>query len=60
MLVNASSSGNIKPTIIFEKFCQFVGIDISPLAYQVTRLETYTDTAKDGDVHRFISLAEVG
>lgn len=60
MLVNASSSGNIKPTMIFEKFCQFVGVEISPMAYQVTRLETYTDIAKDGDVHRFISLADVG
>ena len=29
-LVNASSSGNIKPTMIFDKFCQYVGIDIPP------------------------------
>lgn len=60
MLVNASSSGNIKPAMVFEKFCQFAGVEISPLAYQVTRLETYTDTAKGGDDHRFIPLADVG
>ena len=60
MLVNASSSGNIKPTMIFEKFCQFAGVEISPLAYQVTRLETYTDIAKDGDTREFIPLADVG
>ena len=60
MLVNASSSGNIKPTMIFEKFCMFVGVEISPLAYQVTRLETYTDTAKNGGTHEFIPLADVG
>ncbi|MDE6740062.1 MAG: TIGR03936 family radical SAM-associated protein [Lachnospiraceae bacterium] len=60
MLVNASSSGNIKPTMVFEKLCQFAGVEISPSAYQVTRLETYTDTAKDGDDHRFIPLADAG
>ncbi|MBD5525174.1 MAG: DUF2344 domain-containing protein [Lachnospiraceae bacterium] len=60
MLVNASSSGNIKPTMVFEKLCQFAGVDISPSAYQVIRLETYTDIAKDGDDHRFIPLADVG
>lgn len=59
MLVNASSSGNIKPTMIFEKFCEFAGCEIPASAIQMTRLETYTDTAKDGDVHRFIPLAEV-
>ena len=60
MLVNASSSGNIKPTMVFEKLCQFAGVEISPSDYQVTRLETFTDTAKDGDDHRFIPLADVG
>ncbi|MCH5259260.1 MAG: DUF2344 domain-containing protein [Lachnospiraceae bacterium] len=60
MLVNASSSGNIKPTMVFEKFCEFAGIVISPPAYQVTRLETYTDIAKDGEQHHFIPLASVG
>ena len=60
MLVNASSSGNIKPTMIFEKFCEFVGIAIPSSAYQVTRLETYTDIAKDGEEHHFIPLASVG
>ncbi len=56
MLVNASSSGNIKPTMVFEKLCQFAGVEISPLAYQVTRLETYKDLAKDGEEHRFVPL----
>lgn len=60
MLVNASSSGNIKPTMVFEKFCEFAGIDILPSAYQVTRLETYTDISKEGEQHRFIPLASVG
>ena len=60
MLVNASSSGNIKPVMVFEKFCEFVGIEIPQSAYQVTRLETYTDLAKEGEEHQFIPLALVG
>lgn len=60
MLVNASSSGNIKPTMIFEKFCDFAGAGIPLETCQVTRLETYTDIAKDEKKQKFISLAEVG
>ena len=59
MLVNASSSGNIKPTMVFGKFCEFVGIEIPVSAYQVTRLETYTDLAKEGEAHQFVPLASV-
>ena len=58
MLVNASSSGSIKPSMVLEKFCQFAGVDILPSAYQVTRLETYTDLAGEGEGHRFVPLAE--
>ena len=57
MLVNASSSGNIKPTMVFEKFCEFVDVEIPTSAYQVTRLETYTDLAKEGEKHQFVPLA---
>lgn len=60
MLVNASSSGNIKPTMVFEKFCEFTRVEIPQSAYQVTRLETYTDIAKEGEKHQFIPLASVG
>lgn len=60
MLVNASSSGNIKPTMVFEKLCEFSGVEVPESAYQVTRLETYTDLAKEGEEHQFIALASVG
>ena len=59
MLVNASSSGNIKPTMIFEKFCEFTRIEVPQSLYQITRLETYTDSAKDGEAHKFVPLASV-
>ena len=57
MLVNASSSGNIKPTMVFEKFCEFVGVEILRSDYQVTRLDIYTDLAKEGEKHQFVPLA---
>lgn len=60
MLVNASSSGNIKPSMVFEKLCQFAGLALSPSACQVTRLETYADLAGEGEPHRFVPLSEVG
>lgn len=60
MLVNASSSGSIKPAMVFEKLCQFANVEIPKSAYQITRLEIYTDLAKEGEAHRFVPLAEVG
>lgn len=45
MLVNASSSGNIKPAMVMDRFCQFTGVAIPAGAYQITKLETYAETA---------------
>lgn len=56
MTVDASSSGNIKPTVVFEKFCTFAGCEIPPAAIQVTRLETYTNQAKEGDSRQLVPL----
>lgn len=60
MLVNASSSGNIKPSMVFDKFCQFAGVEIPQSAYQVVRLETYTDLPGEGEAHRFVPLSGMG
>lgn len=59
MTVDASSAGNIKPTVVFEKFCAFTGCEIPSSAIQVTRLETYADAAKEGEGHHFIPLSEI-
>lgn len=59
MLVNASSSGNIKPSMVFEKFCLFAGVEIPSSDCQVVRLETYADLAGEGDVHRLVPLSEM-
>lgn len=56
MTVDASSSGNIKPTVAFEKFCAFASCEIPSSAVQVTRLETYTNLAKEGEERRLVPL----
>ena len=40
--VDASSSGNIKPSMVLEKLFQYAGTPYDPSKYQVTRTETYT------------------
>lgn len=59
MMVNASSSGNIKPAMVMDKFCQFTGVEISERAYQITRLETYTDSVEKNGERRFIPLESI-
>ncbi len=59
MTVDASSGGNIKPTVVFEKFCAFAGCEIPPSAIQVTRLETYANLAKEGEPRQLVPLSEV-
>ncbi len=63
MLVNAGSSGNIKPGMVMEAFSAFAGVEIPPSAYQIIKLETYMDSAtNDKDrqgSHRWIPLDAV-
>lgn len=56
MTVDASSGGNIKPTVVFEKFCAYAGCEIPVSAVQITRLETYTDLAKEGEPKQLVPL----
>lgn len=56
MLVDASSSGNIKPTVVFEKLCAFACCDIPDFDVQVTRLETYANLAKEGETRHLVPL----
>lgn len=56
MTVDASSSGNIKPTVVFEKFCAFADCEIPSSSVQVTRLETYANLAKEGEPRQLVPL----
>ena len=59
MLVDASSSGNIKPTLLLEALYSFIGKEFDPLAIQITREETYTDIGDNGE-RNLVPLDAVG
>lgn len=41
MLVDASSSGNIKPTLALEAYLNMIGETMDPIKYQITKINTY-------------------
>ena len=49
MLVNASSSGNVKPGFIMEHIYHYLGQEPSEFAFVITREDTYTEDA-DGNL----------
>ncbi len=48
MLVDASSSGNVKPSLVMDAFLKENGGELSPFSLLVTREETYTDVGEKG------------
>ena len=56
LLVDASSSGNIKPSLVMEAYYQFLHLQPEPFEFVVTREETYTRD-QDGQL---VSLDSVG
>lgn len=60
MLVNASSSGNIKPTMVLEAFFNYCHVPLAPFSYQIARIETYTDLAKEGGPMDLAPLESIG
>lgn len=61
MLVDASSSGNIKPTMVMEALYAFYGQgeSFSPLGIQITREDTYTNIGTVS-APKFVPLDAVG
>lgn len=59
LLVDASSSGNVKPTLLLEALYRFAGQEFNPLSVQITREETYTAVAED-ETRRLVPLDAVG
>ncbi len=48
----AGSVVNIKPELLLGAFCEDVGVEYEPSAYQICRLEMYADVnAKKGELH---------
>ncbi len=56
MLLDASSSGNIKPSMVMEELCKFCKVDFVKYNWQIIRIETYTK-AENGSL---IPLSAVG
>lgn len=59
MLVNASSSGNVKPGLVIEAFLKANGAELSPFALEIVREDTYADTGEEGAPH-FVPLDAIG
>lgn len=60
MLVNASSSGNIKPSMVLDAFCDFCGVELPPYSCRITRLDTYTSITDENGNDKLIPLEEIG
>lgn len=56
MLLDASSGGNIKPSMVMEELCKFCLTEFEKFNWQIIRTETYTK-AEDGSL---IPLSAVG
>ncbi len=60
LLVDASSSGNIKPGMVIEKLLNMYGETLQENALFITREETYTNLAKPNKKPRFVPLDAIG
>lgn len=60
MLVDASSSGNIKPAMVLDAFCSYCNAELPPYSCQITRLETYTRIADEETGEKLVPLEEIG
>lgn len=60
LLVDASSSGNIKPAMVIEKFLSLYGENLQENALLITREDTYTNLAKPNKKRRLVPLDDVG
>lgn len=63
MMVDASSSGNIKPSLVMEAFLKANGMELSEFALMITREDTYTENPvakENSQAPRFIPLDAVG
>lgn len=59
LLVDASSRGNIKPTLLLEALYLFAGKEFNPLSVQITREETYASIGEGKD-RKLVPLDALG
>jgi len=67
--LTCGSVHNIKPDFLMEEFCKYIGFEYNPYAYQIHRMEMYTDAnAPKGEVNlngseiprKLVALSELG
>lgn len=58
-MVDASSSGNIRPQFVTETFLKFIGKEVPEIDLQIIRLETYTNIG-DSENPEFVPLDAIG
>ena len=56
MLLSTGSVDNIKPELVMEGMCKFLGVEYQKMAVQVHRLETYMRNEEE----ELVSLLEAG
>lgn len=59
LFVDASSSGNIKPSLVLEALYKENGCDLPEFALQVTREDTYTNVGTE-EAPKFVPLEDIG
>lgn len=59
MQVAAGSVENLKPGLVMEAFCRYLGIEIETIDFDVCRLEVYADIGADGE-RSLVSLESLG
>ena len=59
LTVDASSSGNIKPSLVIQAFYEKYGKSLNEIALMVTREETYTNIGDDTQ-RNLVPLGAVG
>ncbi len=60
LFVDASSAGNIKPSMVIETYVSMFGETLPENALMITREDTYTNLAKPGMKPRFVPLDHIG
>ena len=59
LLVDASSSGNIKPSLVMETFFKENGAELPEFSLMITRVDTFTNAGTE-DEPRLVPLDAVG
>ena len=59
MQVACGSVNNLKPELVLEAFSKDAGIELSPFALEVARLEVYADLGDENE-RKLVTLEELG